>query len=65
MVDGLKLIGQLSEALNRDCGFKTATSHERTKSLMATTVAAMSGVPFKQQDAQTTCNGIVLAFPLI
>jgi len=27
------------------------------------TVAAMSGVPFKQQDAQTTGNGTVLAIP--
>ncbi len=30
---------------------------------MATIVAAMSGVPFKQQDAATSGNGTVLALP--
>ncbi len=30
---------------------------------MATIVAAMSGVPFKQQDTQATGNGTVLAIP--
>src|SRR5216683_3706095 len=30
---------------------------------MAPTIAAMSGVPFKQQDTATTGNGTILALP--